>query len=50
MLLPADTSTVIFHRLWEEDRWEINLLKGRWRFAGAPGPAKFGSMLVRFWM
>lgn len=47
MLLPADTSTRLFHELiWQ--RYFINFLPKRIRFSGAPHPAKFGSMLVEF--
>jgi hypothetical protein len=45
-LLPADTSTKLFHELII-DR-EPEFLKGRIRFKGAPAAAKFGSMIVVF--
>ena len=44
MLLPADTSTKLFHRCW--DSWSVTFIKGRLKFNGAKSPAKFGSMLV----
>lgn len=52
MLLPADTSTELFHWLVEECEgnglMRLELLKGRVRFEGAPGPAKFGSMVIKW--
>lgn len=48
MLLPADTSTKLFHHIWRHDLCRVSFLKGRVRFEGAPAAAKFGSMLVEF--
>ena len=46
-LLPADTSTKLFHDLiWQ--RYRVEFLKKRVRFVGAPSAAKFGSMIVEF--
>lgn len=44
MLLPADTSTALFHDLICD--LDHHFLRGRLRFKGAPGPAKFGSLVV----
>lgn len=46
-LLPADTSTQLFHRLiWK--RYPVLFLPRRIRFNGAKSAAKFGSMIVEF--
>lgn len=46
-ILPADTSTQLFHNLiW--DRYHVDFLSKRLKFNGAPSAAKFGSMLVEF--
>ena len=44
MLLPADTSTKLFHHCY--DFYRITFIKGRLKFNGVKSPAKFGSMLV----
>ena len=46
-LLPADTSTKLFHELIY-GKHHIEFLKGRIKFNGRPTAAKFGSMLVYF--
>jgi phage N-6-adenine-methyltransferase len=47
LLLPADTSTRLFHELiWR--RYHVEFLPKRLRFVGASSAAKFGSMLVEF--
>lgn len=46
MLLPADTSTKLYHQHIKHLPHEF--LQGRVRFVGAPQAAKFGSMLVYF--
>lgn len=48
MLLPADTSTKLYHDYILRLRLPHEFIRGRLRFVGAPGPAKFGSMLVYF--
>ena len=48
MLLPADTSTKLFHDLNNHPWCLVKFRKGRVTFLGATGPAKFGSMFVRF--
>jgi phage N-6-adenine-methyltransferase len=46
-LLPADTSTRLFHDLiWKQ--FHVEFLPKRVRFVGAPSAAKFGSMIVEF--
>lgn len=47
MLLPADTSTKLFHEIWNSPLTTVEFLRGRVKFVGAPSPAKFGSMIVR---
>lgn len=47
MMLPADTSTKLFHEKID-GHFFYHFWKGRVRFVGAPGPAKFGSMFVVF--
>ena len=46
-LLPADTSTKLFHELIQPNG-EIEFLKGRITFKGASGKPKFASMVVIF--
>lgn len=46
MLLPADTSTKLFHFIWRHPRCHVSFREGRIRFLGAPAAAKFGSMIV----
>jgi phage N-6-adenine-methyltransferase len=46
-LLPADTSTRLFHELIY-GKYEVTFLKGRLKFNGMKQAAKFGSMLVVF--
>lgn len=47
LLLPADTSTRLFHELiWK--RYPVEFLPRRVKFVGAPSAAKFGSMVVEF--
>lgn len=46
MLLPADTSTILYHDYVKS--YKHIFLKGRLKFNGAKQPAKFGSMLVIF--
>lgn len=46
-LLPADTSTRLFHRsIWQ--RYHVVFLPKRIKFNGAKNSAKFGSMIVDF--
>lgn len=52
-LLPARTDTKMFHQyIWNTDAQktyngvQVRFLRGRVRFAGAPGPAPFPSMVV----
>lgn len=47
LLLPADTSTRLFHEyIWK--RYPVEFIPKRVRFVGATHPAKFGSMIVEF--
>lgn len=46
-LLPADTSTRLFHDLiWQQ--WDVDFCKKRLKFNGRKQGAKFGNMLVSF--
>ena len=46
MLLPADTSTKLFHEVIWNRGFRVEFLKGRIRFKGATGAPKFGNMVV----
>ena len=46
MLLPADTSTKLFHEVVWGKGFRVEFLRGRIRFKGATGSPKFGNMVV----
>lgn len=47
-LLPADTSTDLWHSYIMEYAYNVVFFKGRIKFVGATGMPKFGSVLVHF--
>jgi hypothetical protein len=48
LLLPVDTSTKWFHNFVWRPEVHVEFLPRRLTFVGAPGPARFASMVVTY--